>query len=262
MPSIKNGLCSDKNNKSGIGWYFLFWRIPIKLANKDSILDIAKVFDVAAKDYDATRRKYISCFDDFYGMAISQIPFSSDARFKVLDLGAGTGLFSSLVKEIYPNCDITLTDISGDMLDKARERFSGYRDMHFIQNDYVNEPIPGSFDVVVSGLSLHHSTQSELWSVFRKLYLSLNQNGVFINADQILGRTPEIEKVYEQAWLQQAKNNKCTEAEINIALKRMESDKTLPLSIQLKLLEKAGFARVNCWYQYYRYAVYSGIKSN
>jgi hypothetical protein len=35
---------------------------------------------------------------------------------------------------------------------------------------------------------------------------------------------------------------------------------TLPLSTQLGFLETHGFKDVNCWYKYYRYAVYSGFK--
>jgi tRNA (cmo5U34)-methyltransferase len=221
---------------------------------------IASVFNVAAKDYDATRKKYITCFDDFYGVAIEQIPFSKSDTFKVLDLGAGTGLFSSLVKELFPNCEITLTDISDEMLDKARIRFKGHENIHFIQNDYINEPIPDEYDIVISALSLHHSTSNELKSIFGKLFICLKSGGIFINADQILGRTPEIEKVYEASWLEQAKAKNCTNEEIEVALKRIKSDKTLPLSEQLNILDSVGFKMINCWYQYYRYAVYSGTK--
>ena len=223
-------------------------------------MKISKVFDVAAKDYDATRKKYITCFNDFYGVAIEQIPFSNGDEFTVLDLGAGTGLMSALVREMFQNCEITLTDISGEMLDKAKERFSGYDKVNFIQHDYINEVIPGKYDVVISALSLHHSTEEELNSTFDKIFSCLNSDGVFINADQILGGTPELEKAYEIAWLKQAKAMDCTEEEIEVALERMESDKTLPLSKQLSALSRAGFEMVNCWYQYYRYAVYSGIR--
>lgn len=218
------------------------------------------MFDAAAKDYDSLRRKYIACFDDFYGVAISRIPFPDDASFKVLDLGAGTGLFSSLIRARFPNSDLTLTDVSGEMLEKARERFHQVGKVNIVTHDYIKEPIPGEYDVVVSALSLHHSTQEELKTVFGKLFDCLKEGGVFINADQILGRTPEIEDAYETAWLEQSKANKCTPEEIDAALKRMESDKTLPLSVQLSLLEEVGFERVNCWYQFYRYAVYTGAK--
>ena len=223
-------------------------------------MNIAKVFDVAAKDYDATRKKYITCFDDFYGVAIEQIPYSGSDCFSILDLGAGTGLFSSLVKEIFPNCELTLTDISAEMLDKAKERFNNKKKVDYLHHDYINEALPGNYDVIISALSLHHSTKSELQSIFSKIFTSLNNGGIFINADQVLGRTAEIEKAYEASWLKQAEAKNCSSEEIEVALKRMESDKTLTLSTQLNLLEKAGFEMVNCWYQYYRYAVYSGIK--
>ncbi len=224
-------------------------------------MEIAKVFDVAAQDYDATRKKYITCFDDFYGVAIEQIDFSSDATFSVLDLGAGTGLMSALIKEIFPNCEITLADISGEMLEQAKERFTGNDSVSFTQLDYINEAIYGKYDVVVSALSLHHSTESELKSTFIKIFNCLNNGGIFINADQILGRTPRIEEEYEIAWLKHAKAKGCTEREIEVALKRMESDKTLPLSKQLNAMEAGGFKMINCWYQYYRYAVYSGRRT-
>jgi len=231
-----------------------------KSQGKENKLNIAKVFDTAAKDYDTTRRKYIACFDDFYGVAMEQIPFPKDTQFTVLDLGAGTGLFSGLVRESFPHCEITLTDISDEMLEKAKERFSGQEKINFITHDYVNDSILGNYDVVISGVSLHHSTKDELKIVFGKLFACLKSGGIFINADQVLGETPEIEKQYEKAWLQQAKEKQCTEEEIAVALKRMEADKTLPLSAQLSLLSGAGFEMVNCWYQYYRYVVYSGCK--
>lgn len=223
-------------------------------------MDIATVFDVAASDYDATRKKYISCFDDFYGVAIEQIPFQAADSFKILDLGAGTGLCSALIKNIFPHCHITLTDISSNMLEKAKQRFNGIANVHFLEHDYHEQVIPGNYDVVISALSLHHSSQTELGEVFKKIYSALKRGGLFINADQILGRTADIEKEYEKAWLTQAKVKQCTEQEINIALERMKADKTLPLSMQLALLEAADFAQINCWYQYYRYAVYTGVK--
>jgi hypothetical protein len=115
-------------------------------------MNIAEVFNIAAQDYDTTRKKNISCFDEFYGVALDQIPYNPNDRF-------------------------------------------------------------------------------------------------------------QIEKLYEKAWLEQAIAKGCTEYEIEVALERMKADKTLPLSTQLNLLEAHGFQNINCWYQYYRYAVYSGVKS-
>jgi tRNA (cmo5U34)-methyltransferase len=128
--------------------------------------------------------------------------------------GAGTGLFSALVKNIFPSCRLTLTDISDEMLEKARERFLNDNSVKYIAHDYINEEIPGKYDIIISGLSLHHSTKSEFSSVIKKVFACLSANGIFINADQILGRTPQIEKLYEKAWLEQAIAKGCTEYEI------------------------------------------------
>jgi trans-aconitate methyltransferase len=40
----------------------------------------------------------------------------------VLDLGAGTGLFSALIAYSFPGARITLLDVSDEMLARARER--------------------------------------------------------------------------------------------------------------------------------------------
>ena len=55
--------------------------------------------------------------------------------------------------------------------------------------------------------------------------------------------------------------NGATEAQINIALERMKADRYAPLATQLTWLERIGFVNVNCWYQNYRWAVFSGEKS-
>ena len=155
-------------------------------------MNIARVFDSAASDYDITRRKYISCFDDFYGVAIERIPYQKNDVFNILDLGAGTGLFSALIRNAFPNANLTLTDISEEMLSMAQKRFSSDKKARYVTHDYIAEDIQGNFDVVVSALSLHHSTESDLGCVFGKIFECLNVGGIFINADQILGRTRDI----------------------------------------------------------------------
>ncbi len=77
-----------------------------------------------AISHDAPRKQLISCFDDFYGTALQLIDRDMDSKISVLDLGAGTGLFSYLVSQILPNAEFTLYDLSENMLSEARTRFS------------------------------------------------------------------------------------------------------------------------------------------
>lgn len=223
-------------------------------------MSIAKLFDEAAESYDATRKKYVPCIADLYGILVEQIPYNSMDKFSVLDLGAGTGLLTSIVMKSFPNANYTLVDISSEMLEKAKERFAGKEHVSYLELDFDSATIPGSYDVVVSALALHHTPYDQLCKVFAKIYNILEPGGIFINADQILGETLQIETEYEQAWLRHAQDAGCTNEEIEVAMERMKADKTATLKDQFVGLKKAGFQNINCWYQFYRYATYSCSK--
>jgi tRNA (cmo5U34)-methyltransferase len=225
------------------------------------MMNIAELFDQAAESYDATRKKYIPCIADLYGVLVEQIPYNARDKFSVLDLGAGTGLLTSVVRKSFPAAEYTLIDFSSEMLEKARERFAGENGITYQIVDFDSQDIPDSYDIVISALALHHLPLDRLYSVFRKIFDLLKPGGIFVNADQILGETPQIEKVYEQTWLRHAQAAGCTQREIEVALERMKADMTSTLKDQLAGLKKASFQNVNCWYQFYRYATYSGTKA-
>lgn len=223
-------------------------------------MNVQTLFGKTAQSYDQTRKQLVPCFDDLYGTALALIPYSPEGEFQVLDLGAGTGLLAALVAEAFPKASLTLADISPEMLAQAERRFLPQPNQvttHII--DFVTDSIPGSYDLIVSALALHHTPQVHLPAVFGKIRAALQPGGLFINIDQILGATPEIEAHYQQHWLQQIRENGCTEATIAMALERMTADRTATLSQQLGWLKGAGFQPVNCWYKNYRFAVYSGI---
>ena len=223
-------------------------------------MDIKALFDTAAQDYDRTRPQYIPCFDEFYNTALELIPHGRHAHIKVLGLGAGTGLLSGLVAAAFPNAAITLADISAEMLSKAKERFAENPMIEYRVLDFVDEPLIGTFDVIISALALHHTPQDKLKTVFQKIFGALQAGGYFINADQTLGTTPENEEKYAQAWLNGVKAKGCTDRDIEIAVERMKADRTATLQDQLKWLSEVGFVHVGCWYKNYRFAVYSGRK--
>jgi tRNA (cmo5U34)-methyltransferase len=237
--------------------------IPLRATSMRVIIidvDIKALFDSAAQDYDRTRSQYIPCFDELYGTALELIPHDKHANIKVLDIGAGTGLLSGLVAAAFPKACITLADISTEMLSKAKDRFGSNLNVQYLVLDFINAPIVGKYDVVVSALALHHTPQEKLKSVFQKIFDALENGGCFINADQTLGSTPENEAKYAQAWLNGTKAKGCTDRDIEVAIERMKADKTATLQNQLNWLSESGFIHVDCWYKSYRFAVYSGQK--
>jgi len=225
------------------------------------ITAIKSGFDASAQTYDQTRRQLIPCFDDFYQTAVALIPYQQEDLFRVLDLGAGTGLLASFVSERFPHARITLADLSEAMLEKAKERFSAApENFEFVVADYSVEQIPGNFDVVISALSIHHLNNDLKQNLFAHIFNQLPSGGIFVNADQVLGATPEIDNFYRNTWMKQVIALGISDTELQAGLERMKEDKMAPLDIQLDWLRQAGFRLVNCWYKNFSFAVYSGQK--
>jgi tRNA (cmo5U34)-methyltransferase len=226
-------------------------------------MTIKALFDKAAQTYNQSRRQFIPCFDDFYGTVLDLIAYyQADAPLRVLDLGAGTGLLSAFIAEAFPNAQFRLVDISEEMLNQAEERFAaqGGR-FEFELMDYVNAPLGEAYDLIVSGLSIHHLSDVEKPLLFQKIYHALSAGGIFINADQVHAPTAAIDQVYREIWLRQIRQNGITESQLAAASERMKADKLSPLALQLDWLTQIGFQEVNCWYKHYSFVVYSARKA-
>ncbi len=228
-------------------------------AGMDTNNGVKSIFDKYAGQYNQSRRKLIPCFDDFYRVAIELIPFQYDQEIKVLDLGAGTGLLSSLVATTYQHADITLIDLSENMMDQAKSSLSKFKNyFQYLVADYSVLELSQKFDVIVSALSIHHLSGNQKKILFKSIFNHLNAGGIFINADQVLGETPAIETMYRERWLQEVRAKGVSELELEAALERMKEDKMSTLNSQLTWLNDTKFDDVNCWYKNYSFAVFSG----
>lgn len=224
-------------------------------------MNIQEAFNKSAADYDQLRRILIPCFDDFYKTAVEIIPNNRLASLKILDLGAGTGLYSSMVQSIFPNAEFTLLDLAFEMLEKAQFRFSKMGKFpRILIGNYVEVDLDDSYDLVISALSIHHLPDCDKQSLYQKIYNILNPGGMFVNADQVLGKTTDLEKLYRQHWLNSVLALGISHEDLKAAQKRMEYDCMTPLDVQLSWLEGAGFQNVDCWYKNFSFTVFGGYR--
>ncbi|SFL99602.1 tRNA (cmo5U34)-methyltransferase [Paenibacillus sp. 1_12] len=221
---------------------------------------VKKLFDAVANDYDQQRRQLIPCFDEFYGMALSLAESKSQAP-HILDLGAGTGLFSRMVLHKYPKAHLTLIDLSDKMLEEARRRFREEDHVQYIIGDYSSYVFPRSYDIIVSSLSIHHLTHPAKRKLFATVHQLLNPGGIFVNADQVQGNTPAIDEYHRQRWLAHINDSGLSRASIDTSVERRKLDLNAKLGDQIDWLEQAGFSDVDCMYKYLDFAVFIGKKN-
>lgn len=136
-------------------------------------------FDEAAKTWDSNpvhweRSKAIA-------EHIKQIIDHPD-QLNVLEFGAGTGILSFLLKDIFK--EITLMDTSVEMvkmmIEKAKQ--AGTTHLHPVLFDLVgSNEYHKSFDLIYTQMVLHHI--EDIPSLLTKFYRILNPGGILVVAD-------------------------------------------------------------------------------
>ncbi|MBI5523664.1 MAG: methyltransferase domain-containing protein [Desulfarculus sp.] len=228
-------------------------------------MDIGQAFNHASREYDRLRRKFIPCFDDFYGVALSLLPRAKacgDERpIPMLELGAGTGLFSAMVLEAIPCARLTLVDLAPQMLEQARQRLAGQEArLTILEADYLRSELGGPYQAVFSALSIHHLEDQDKRTLFVKINALLAPGGVFVNADQVLGSSQAVQDFHHSLWMRQVLQAGITPAQMAQARERMTFDRLATLEDQLAWLRQAGFIDVDSHYRHYGFAAYAGRK--
>lgn len=241
-----------------------FWFSTSSIYSRSMENKTREVFDNTASTYDQDRSRLLPGCEAFYGWAVNLIPAHSK---RIVELGAGSGILTTLVRMRFAHADLHLMDFSAPMLELAKRRIGTLErplreDPHitFHQADYLIEPIPSEACAVISSLSIHHLADDEKRRLFARIHAALKPDGTFVNADQVLGPTKQLEERYRALWVQQVKALGATEQQIAASLYRQREDRCAPVDHQLLWMRQAGFADADCWYKEGRFAVMAGTR--
>lgn len=223
-------------------------------------MNIEEQFNLIAEEYDANRKKFITCFEDYYKSTTKFIASNITEPKRVLDLGAGTGLLSYFWYCHFPASEYVLVDIADDMLNVARKRFAGIDTVSYQVADYSIELPAWDFDVIVSALSIHHLENGDKEKLFERIYEKLPEGGLFVNYDQFCAGQACMDGWFDSYWESQLTDSGLTKRDIELWKERRKLDRECSVEEEEAMLRKSGFRSVKCVYSYQKFSVIVAVK--
>jgi tRNA (cmo5U34)-methyltransferase len=162
-------------------------------------------------------------------------------------------MLSARVAAAVPEAELTLLDGAPAMLEQARGAL-GDRARYVVGD--LGDPLPaGPWDAVVSALAIHHLEDDGKRELFSRLHDGLAPGGVFVNAEQVAGPSPLLERHYAEWHEHQARAAGSSDEEWAASVDRMRLDRWAPVESQLEWLRAAGFADADCLFKQRGFAV-------
>ena len=163
------------------------------------------------------------------------------------------GRLLKMIKIIRPNVEGVAVDISPTMLKAARENFAGDQSIKVVEHD-LNNPLLksklGTFDIIVTSLTIHHLTHKRKHSIYDEIYSLLNQGGIFCNLEHIDSPTRSLHEHFLHSV-----------GDTIARFARDEySDRLLSMDTQLCWLKQIGFVDVDCYWKWLELALLIGMK--
>jgi tRNA (cmo5U34)-methyltransferase len=223
---------------------------------------IDEAFNKTVEYYDQWIRRAVPGYDEVFAAAEELIALPEEDPVDILDLGAGTGLFSNFMRRRLPEGRFVLWDVAGKMLEVAQTRFrDNTESFSYIEGDYRSISYSEAFDLVISSLSIHHLKDEDKRDLFGRIYRSLRGRGVFINVDLVQGATPYLEDFYGRNWYRKMRESGASEEEVRAGIeRRIAFDREASLEDQLKWLRDAGFRDVDCAYRIFKIGLFLAVK--
>lgn len=116
----------------------------------------------------------------------------------LLDIGCGTGLELDSIYPLHPALRVTGIDLSAAML-RELEKKHGDKKPRLICGDYFETDFGcACFDCAVSFQTLHHFSHEKKLKLYKKIYASLKNEGIYIECDYMVLSPAEEDFYYSE----------------------------------------------------------------
>ncbi|HWL08024.1 MAG TPA: class I SAM-dependent methyltransferase [Planctomicrobium sp.] len=242
--------------------------MPTPLNQKSTLTEIRQRFDNDVERFSDLEMGQAATIDAPLAMelitaaAIAMTPTIT----RILDIGCGAGNNTiKLLRNYDGDFDCDLNDLSLPMLQRAQQRVSleTKGKVSIVQGDFRTTDLSSEgYDVILAAAVLHHLRDDADWKqAFQRIFDLLKPGGSFWVTDLISHETPGIQELMWQrygAYLASIGGEEYRQKVFDYIDKE---DSPRPVTFQLDLMKKVGFASVEILHKNSCFAAFGGIKS-
>jgi tRNA (cmo5U34)-methyltransferase len=188
-----------------------------------------------------------------------------------LDVGAGDGAMTRLLRRVAPSAEAVLVDYSEPMLARAEQRLGAAGGWRAVRGDLRDsawcEALPaGGYDAVVSGMAIHHLPAARKRELFAEILELLEPGAMFVNMDFVAIAGP-LAGLYDEQMVANAvaaehhhggaRSDEQIEREL---LADGDDDQPDGLQEQLQWLADVGFEQPEVHFKWAEAAVYGAVR--
>jgi tRNA (cmo5U34)-methyltransferase len=192
-------------------------------------------------------------------------PAATPAIRRVLDVGCGAGNNTLKLLQTAGPFDCDLLDLSAPMLARAGERVAagGAGQVRLWHGDFrALELPPSAYDVIFAAAVLHHLRDDADWeAAFRKLYDLTAPGGSVWISDLVAQENTAVQALMWSRYGDYLRDLGGEEYRARVFSYIDREDSPRPVTYQLDLLRRAGFAQVDLLHKNAAFAAFGAVKA-
>ncbi|MGD0233109.1 MAG: class I SAM-dependent methyltransferase [Syntrophorhabdales bacterium] len=196
---------------------------------------------------------------------------------RIMDLGCGDGALGRVLLDQFPMAHVVFADFSEPMLDALRKQIRNNQRATVTNTDFSTPAWTqgladeNPFDVVVSGLAIHHQPDHRKKELYVEIYGCLGDDGLFLNLDHVSSATPAGKALFDSLFVDHllsfhrnvTPNKTRREVEETYYQRSDKAENILaPVETQCQWLREIGFQDVDCFFKVLELALFGGRKAS
>lgn len=236
-------------------------------SEKSSVEEIRQRFDAEVDCYSNLETGQVATVDALLAMSLvaESASVTTPHAKELLDVGCGGGNYSLKLLQSLPNLNVTLVDLSQQMLDCATRRIRPQTlgTVAAIHSDMRELDLGQErFDIILASAVLHHlRTDAEWRSIFQKFFAAIRPGGSIWIFDLIESPIPEIQAIHWRRYGEYLTSVGGESYRDELFARIIREDTPRPIVFQLDLLREVGFREVEILHKHACYAAFGAVKS-